>query len=57
MLNYIVKRVFASIVTIFVVISLTFILMHKIPGGPFDGEKKLPPQIEANLKQKFGLDK
>lgn len=57
MLNYIVKRVFASIVTIFVVISLTFILMHKIPGGPFDGEKKLPPQVEANLKQKFGLDK
>lgn len=57
MLNYIVKRVFTSIITIFVVISLTFVLMHKIPGGPFDGEKKLPPQVEANLKQKFGLDK
>lgn len=57
MLNYIVKRIFASIITIFVVISLTFVLMHKIPGGPFDGEKKLPPQVEANLKQKFGLDK
>lgn len=57
MLNYIAKRVFTSIITIFVVISLTFVLMHKIPGGPFDGEKKLPPQVEANLKQKFGLDK
>lgn len=57
MLNYIAKRVFASIITIFVVISLTFVLMHKIPGGPFDGEKKLPPQVEANLNQKFGLDK
>ncbi|MCY6482789.1 ABC transporter permease [Clostridium aestuarii] len=57
MLNYIMKRVISSIITIFVVITLTFVLMHKIPGGPFDGEKKLPPQVEANLNQKFGLDK
>ena len=31
--------------------------MHKIPGGPFDAEKKLPDQVKANLEAKFGLNK
>jgi len=31
--------------------------MRAMPGGPFSGEKKLPPAVEANLNQKFGLDK
>ena len=31
--------------------------MHKIPGGPFDSEKKLPAQVKANLEAKFGLNK
>lgn len=57
MINYILKRLFYSIVTIWVVITLTFFLMHKIPGGPFDSEKKLPPQVQANLEEKFGLNK
>lgn len=55
--KYILKRLFYSIITIWIVISITFLLMHLIPGGPFDDEKKLPPQIKANLEQKFGLDK
>lgn len=57
MLKYIIKRLFASFITLWVVVSLTFFLAHAIPGGPFTSEKKLPPSVEANLKTKFGLDK
>jgi oligopeptide transport system permease protein len=57
MLKYITKRLFSSVVTIFIVITATFFLMHAMPGGPFDQEKKLPPAIKANLEAKFGLDK
>lgn len=56
MLKYILKRVFSSIVTIFVVITITFFLMRLMPGGPFDGEK-MTPEIQANLNEKYGLDK
>ncbi|CDF59461.1 ABC transporter permease [Thermobrachium celere] len=57
MINYIIKRLVASIITLFVVITATFFLMHALPGGPFDSEKPLPPQIKANLEAKYGLDK
>lgn len=57
MLKYIFKRLVSSIITIWVVITATFFLMHAIPGGPFDGEKKLPEAIKANLEAKFGLNK
>lgn len=57
MAKYIIKRLIASIFTLWLVVTLTFFLAHAIPGGPFTSEKKLPPAIEANLKAKFGLDK
>lgn len=57
MLKYILKRLVSSIITIWVVITATFFLMHAVPGGPFDGGKVLPPAIKANLEAKFGLDK
>lgn len=57
MLNYIIKRLVTSIVTLWVVVTLTFFLIHALPGGPFDGEKQLLPQVKANLEAKFGLDK
>ncbi|MDP4144315.1 MAG: ABC transporter permease [Bacillota bacterium] len=57
MLKYILKRIVSSFVTVWVIITLTFFLMHSIPGGPFEGEKKLPPQVKANLEAKYGLDK
>ena len=57
MLKYILKRLFSTLITLWVVITLTFVLMRAMPGGPFSGEKKLPPAVEANLNQKFGLDK
>lgn len=57
MVKYVLKRLLSTIITLWVVITLTFFLMRLMPGGPFDGEKKLPPQIKANLEQKFGMDK
>lgn len=44
------------IVVLFAVSVVTFLLMHAIPGGPFDREKKLPPEIIENLKEKYNLD-
>lgn len=55
--RYIIKRVFSSILTIWVVITLTFILMHAIPGGPFASEQNIPPEIEAQIKAQYNLDK
>lgn len=56
MLKYIGKRVVMSIVTIWVVISLTFFLIRLMPGGPFTDEK-MPPEIKASLEEQYGLDK
>lgn len=57
MLKYILKRIFYSLITISVVITITFTLIHTIPGGPFDSERNLPGNIKSNLDAKFGLDK
>ena len=57
MLSFIVKRIFSTVITIFIVITITFFLMRLMPGGPFSSEKKLTPQVLANLNKKFGLDK
>ena len=57
MIKYILKRLGISVVTIFIVITATFFLMRLMPGGPFDGEKPLPPEIKANIEAKYGLDK
>lgn len=57
MFKYILKRLFSSIITIGVVVTITFILIHAIPGGPFDSEKNLPENIKFNLEAKFGLNK
>ncbi|MCG8433668.1 MAG: oligopeptide ABC transporter permease OppB [Gammaproteobacteria bacterium] len=56
MLGYVVKRLFGAIPTIFVLITLAFFLIRIAPGGPFDSERNLPPQIEANLNAKYHLD-
>jgi len=45
-----------AVITIFVLIVITFILMHLMPGDPFSGEKALTPEIKAALYAKYGLD-
>ncbi|MGB8453283.1 MAG: ABC transporter permease [Anaerocolumna sp.] len=55
--KYILKRVSAAIVTIFIVATITFFLMNLVPGGPFVAEKSISVQAQNALKEKFGLDK
>lgn len=55
--KYILKRICISLVTIWVVVTVTFFLMRLLPGGPFSGEKKLPPSVQMNLEAKFGMNK
>lgn len=57
MLKYILKRLGASVVTLWVVVTVTFILSHAIPGGPFDREKPLPPEVKKNIEARYKLDK
>lgn len=56
MLSYIFRRLLWAIPTLVLLITLAFFLMRIAPGGPFDSEKNLPPQIEANLNAKYHLD-
>ncbi|WP_232696058.1 ABC transporter permease [Brevibacillus daliensis] len=57
MVGYIVKRFFASLLTMFVLITITFFLMHSIPGGPFSPaeERKVPASVLQKMEEKFGL--
>ncbi len=57
MLKYILKRLLVSILTLWVMFTLTFFLMHLTPGNPFLGDTKVTPEILANLEAKYGLDK
>ena len=57
MLLFIVKRFLWGIPVLLTVATLTFAIMHIVPGGPFDKEKKLPPEIKANVEAKYHLDK
>ena len=58
MAKYILKRIALAIVTIWAVITITFVLMHSVPGNPFATEnRKIPENIMENLKKKYGLDK
>ncbi len=54
---YIVKRILLAIFTVWVVITVTFFVMHSVPGGPFVGEKATTPAVQAAMEAKYGLDK
>lgn len=56
MFSFILKRLMVAVPTLLILIVLSFLLMHAAPGGPFTYEKKLPPEILANLNAKYGLD-
>ncbi|MBB6176738.1 oligopeptide transport system permease protein [Anoxybacillus tengchongensis] len=57
MLRYIGRRLLYMLLSLFLIITATFFLMRAAPGGPFSGEKKLPPEIEKNLNEFYGLDR
>ncbi len=54
---YIIKRIILAIVTIWVVMTVTFFVMHFVPGGPFTSEKAVSPSVQAAMEAKYGLDK
>ena len=57
LLFYMLKRVILAIVTIIIVITVTFFAMQLIPGGPFTSEKAISEESMARLEEKYGLDK
>jgi oligopeptide transport system permease protein len=57
MLSYALRRFIGAIPTLFIIITLAFFMMRLAPGGPFDGERRLPPEIERNISAAYDLDK
>lgn len=57
MLSYAIRRTLGAIPTLFLIITFAFFMMRIAPGGPFDGERRLPPEIEANINAAYNLDK
>lgn len=56
-LKYIIKRIIFAVFTVWVVITLTFFIMHAIPGGPFTSEKAVSAAVQKAMEEKYGLDK
>jgi oligopeptide transport system permease protein len=56
MTRYFFTRLAGAIPTLFIIITITFFLMRAAPGGPFDQEQALAPEIKANLERAYGLD-
>lgn len=57
MLRFIIRRLLITIPTILVVITITWGLIRLAPGNFYTGEKRIPPAIEKNIREKYGLDK
>lgn len=56
MFKYSLKRIVSMFITLFLIATITFILMRSIPGGPFTSERNLTPEIEQALMEKYNLD-
>lgn len=56
MLGYALRRLLGIVPTFLLIVASAFFLMRAAPGGPFDAEQTLPPEIEANLEAAYGLD-
>jgi oligopeptide transport system permease protein len=56
MAGYIIRRILWTIPVLWAVATITFFLMHAVPGGPFDRERPLPAAVKARLDEKYNLD-
>jgi len=56
-ISYIIRRILWIIPVLFTVSIITFFLMHAVPGGPWDAEKRLPEGVQTRLNAQYGLDK
>jgi oligopeptide transport system permease protein len=57
MLRFLSRRLLTALPTMFVVITLTFFMMRAAPGNPFDGQRRLTPEIERNVMAKYGMNR
>jgi oligopeptide transport system permease protein len=57
MIRFVARRLLWLAITMWVVFTVTFALMRSVPGGPFDTEKSVPPEIRRNLERRYNLDK
>ena len=57
MVDFLIRKIIATAITLYLVATCTFFLIRLLPGGPFDSEKQLPQAIILNLKKKYHLDK
>jgi oligopeptide transport system permease protein len=57
MIGYALKRFLGAAPTLFIIVTVAFFMMRAAPGGPFDAARKLPPEIERNIKIAYNLDK
>ncbi|MBI5378886.1 MAG: ABC transporter permease [Nitrospirae bacterium] len=55
--RFLIRRILLAVPVFWVVVTITFVLMYAVPGGPFDQEKQLPPAIKANVEARYHLDK
>jgi oligopeptide transport system permease protein len=56
-MQFCLRRLVWLAITLWVVFTITFTLMRAVPGGPFDKEKSVPPEIRHNLERRYNLDK
>src|SRR6476469_85225 len=56
MLPFALRRLLVMGPLIFVVLTVTFVMVQMAPGSPFSSQRRLPPEVEANLKAKYGFD-
>lgn len=56
MLRYAFARILGAIPTLLLVIAIAFLMVHAAPGGPFDSERVLPPDIKENIERAYHLD-
>jgi oligopeptide transport system permease protein len=56
MLQYLLRRLLYAVPTMLVIVTLAFALLHAAPGGPFDAEKAMMPEIKASIEASYHLD-
>jgi len=55
--SFLLRRLLTALPTLFLVITAAFFMMRAAPGGPFDSDRKLTPEIERSVMAKYGMDK
>jgi oligopeptide transport system permease protein len=57
LIRFVVRRLWAAAITLFVIITLSFFMMRMAPGGPFSKDRAYPPDVMRNIEAKYNLDK